>query len=82
MDYVWHHVVGLAVFGLGMFINHQSDAILLSLRKTGESLLDSLWWLFSLCQLTQFTRRDCGVDRFCDIVLASWSGNICRMDYG
>ena len=33
----WHHIVGLAVFGLGMFINHQSDAILLSLRKTGES---------------------------------------------
>ena len=33
----WHHVLGLAVFGLGMFINHQGDAILLSLRKTGES---------------------------------------------
>ena len=29
--------MGLAVFVLGMFINHQSDAILLSLRKAGES---------------------------------------------
>ena len=37
VDYVLAPHCRTFVFGLGMFINHQSDAILLSLRKTGES---------------------------------------------